>query len=92
MFRIDELARLIVGPSGYSDPEAFWFELEDLAEIFFDDQCYRNAIIPIAEFLQQRVLDGWDITDGDDLEVELGKYVSVRPKVRGLKKFLPFGA
>ena len=89
--RIDELTRLIVGLSGKSDPESVWFELEDVAESIFEDQRYRDAIIPIAEFLHQRVLDGWEIIDGDDLEAEMDKYVPMAPKPSGLKKFLSFG-
>ncbi len=89
--RIDELTRLIVGLSGRSDPESVWFELEDVAESIFKDQRYRDAIIPIAEFLHQQVLDGCDIIDGADLEAELDKYVPKAPKGSSLKKFLSFG-
>ena len=89
--RIDELTRLIAGLSGKGDPESVWFELEDVAESIFKEQRYRDAIIPIAEFLHQRVLDGWEIIDGDDIEAELDKYVPSVPKGGGLKKFLSLG-
>lgn len=90
--RMDELTRLIAGLKGIEDSEDVWFELEDVAESIFNDQSYRDAIIPIAEFLHQRVLDGWEIIDGDDLEAELDKYVPLTPKAGGMKKFLGFGA
>lgn len=86
--RIDELTRLIAGLTGKGDAESVWFELEDVAESIFKDERYRNAIVPIAEFLQQRVSDGWDIIAGDDIEVELDKYVPSIPKGSGFKKFM----
>ena len=89
--RIDELTRLIAGLSGSGDPESVWFELEDVAEDIFKDQRYRDAILPIAEFLHQRVLDGWEIIDGKDLDAELDKYVPAMSKDQGLKKFLKLG-
>jgi len=89
--RIDELTRLIVGLSGKSDPESVWFELEDVAESIFQDRCYRDAIAPIAEFLHQQVMDGFDIISCADLEFELDKYVPKAPKGGRLKKILSFG-
>lgn len=89
--RIDELTRLIAGLKGVEESEDVWFELEDVAESIFENQQYRDAIIPIAEFLHQRVLDGWEIIDGADIEAELDKYVPAAPKSGGLKNFLSFG-
>lgn len=89
--RIDELTRLIAGLKGIEDSDMLWFELEDIAESIFKDERYSDAIIPIAEFLHQRVVDGWDVIDGEDIEAELDKYVPAAPKSGGLKEFLSFG-
>lgn len=89
--RIDELTRLIAGLKGIEDSDMLWFELEDIAESIFKDERYSDAIIPMAEFLHQRVVDGWDVIDGEDIEAELDKYVPAAPKSGGLKEFLSFG-
>lgn len=90
--RIDELTRLIAGLTGTPDSESVWFELEDIAEGIFKDQRYRDAILPIAEFLHQRVLDGAEIINGEDIEAELDKYVPAMPKDRSIKKLFSFNA
>lgn len=89
--RIDELCRLIAGLKGAESSDAVWFELEDIAESIFKEDRYRNAIMPIAEFLHQQVLDGAEIIDGKAIEAELDKYVPIAPKATGLRSFLPFG-
>ena len=89
--RIDELTRLIAGLTGTPDSESVWFELEDVAEEIFKDERYRDAIMPIAEFLYQKVQDGWEIIDGEELEAELDKYVPVTPKAQGLKGLFGLG-
>lgn len=87
--RIDELCRLIAGLKGAPDPETVWFELEDVAESIFKNEQYRNAIMPMAEFLHQQVLNGAEIIDGDLIEAELDKHVPAAPKAK--KGFLSFG-
>lgn len=88
--RIDELSRLIAGLTGVEDSESVYFELEDVAESIFKEDRYRDAIMPIAEFLHQCVLDGAEIIDGELLEAELDKYVPAAPKPQGVKGFFGF--
>ena len=89
--RIDELARLVSGLGGADDPETVMFDLEDAAKDIFGKEDYRNAIIPIAEFLYQRVSAGREVIDGPDIEAELNKYVPVSVPKPWLKRVFSFG-
>lgn len=89
--RIDELCRLIAGLDGGKDAESFWFDLEDIAIKIFADETYRDAILPIAEFLYNRVQEGRELIDGPDIEAELDKYVPAKPAVKWMSKVLSFG-
>jgi len=89
--RIDELSRLVSGLSGAEDSETVMFALEDAAHKIFTDPAYRDAIIPIAQFLHQRVVDGREEIDGPDIETELDKYVPLAPPKTWLKRVFSFG-
>lgn len=89
--RVDELSRLIAGLDGEADPETVMFDLEDVALKIFAKPEYKDAIIPIASFLAQRVLDGAELIDGPDIEAELDKYVPRAPKEKWTKKLFSFG-
>ncbi len=78
--RIDELCRLIAGLDGELDAETVWFDLEDVAQKIFADEATRGAIIPIAEFLHQRVLAGREVIDGPDIEAQLDHHLPAREK------------
>ncbi|MCF6232610.1 MAG: hypothetical protein L3J36_05860 [Rhodobacteraceae bacterium] len=89
--RIDELAKLVAGLSGAEDSEAVMFELEDAAIEIFADQKYRDAIVPIAEFLFHRAETGREVIDGPDIEAELDKHVPVAERKTWLKRVFSFG-
>ena len=89
--RIDELSRLVSGLGGAADAETVMFGLEDAAQEIFADQAYRDAIIPIANFLFQRVSDGHELIDGPDIEAELDKYVPRATQKTWLKRVFSFG-
>ena len=63
-------------------------DLEDKALEIFSDQRYRDAILPVAEFLHQQVLEGHSQIDGRLIDAELDKYVPALPKKKGLGSFL----
>lgn len=86
--RIDELANLVAGISGQNDKDSVWFELEDIALNIFSDQKYRDAILPIAEFLHQQVQDGHSQIDGPLIDAEIDKYIAPLQKRKGLGGFL----
>ncbi len=73
--RIDELSRLVAGLRGGMDAETVMFDLEDAAREIFADPVYADAIMPISEFLFQRVTGGQEIVPGPDVETEIDKYV-----------------
>jgi hypothetical protein len=56
--RINELCNPIGGLSGTSDKDNVWFALEDTTLEIFKDDSYRDAILPIAEFLNAQVEAG----------------------------------
>lgn len=90
--RIDELCRLVAGLGGDKDAETIWFDLEDVAINIFADDAYKNAILPVAEFLYQRVQDGREAIDGPDIEAEMNKYVPAPPKEeKWMSKVFSFG-
>ncbi len=89
--RIDELARLVAGLGDEQDSETVMFDLEDAALKIFTDPVYRNAIIPIAEFFHQRVLDGREEIDGPDIEAELDKHIPAAEPETWLKRVFSFG-
>ncbi len=89
--RIDELARLIAGLTGVEDSDLVWFELEEQANEIFKTPRYKDAILPIAEFLYKKTQDGADIIDGNELEQELDKYVPPLEQKSGLSNFFGFG-
>ncbi|MFT7594384.1 MAG: hypothetical protein ACI8R4_001704 [Paracoccaceae bacterium] len=68
------------------------FSLEDAAQKIFTDPAYRDAIIPIAQFLHQRVVDGREEIDGPDIEAELDKSVPLAPPKTWLKRVFSFGS
>lgn len=86
MTRIDELCRLISGLDGETDHETIMFGLEDDARKIFADDAYRDAILPIAQFLHQKTTDGYSEIVGKDLEKELDKYVPRTEKPSWLKR------
>jgi len=86
--RIDELCNLISGLSGIGDKDTVWFDLEDKALEIFSDQRYRDAVLPLAEFLNQQVLEGHSEIDGKLIDAELDKHVPALPKKKGLGGFL----
>ncbi len=88
--RIDELSRLVSGLTGTKDAETVMFDLEDAARKIFADPVYHNAIVPIAEFLAQRVSEGREIIDGADLEVEIDRYIPPEPPQSWVKKIFSF--
>lgn len=90
--RIDELSRLIAGLTGEEDSDLVWFELEERANEIFNTPSYKEAILPVAEFLYEKTLDGADTIDGEELERELDKYVPPLEEKPSLLKFFGFGA
>lgn len=89
--RIDELTRLVAGLSQEGDHEFIWDKLEDVAQKIFDQQKNVDAILPIAEFLYQRVLDGEEVVNGEDVERELDKHVPFAAKKKWSKRLFSFG-
>lgn len=88
--RIDELSRLVAGLKDLEDSETVMFDLEDAARMIFDNPAYRDAIIPVAQFLSQRVAQGREIIDGPDIEAEIDKYIPAEPPRSWLKKLFSF--
>jgi hypothetical protein len=84
--RIDELTRLVAGIGAGEDAETIWFNLEDIAQKIFADPSYRAAILPVAEFLHQRVQSGDYEVQGRELERLLDDLLPVRPKEKWLKR------
>ena len=89
--RIDELCNLIAGLSGAGDKDTVWFTLEDRALAIFADQSYRDAILPIAQFLNDQVAAGATEIDGKLIDAELDKYLPPLAKKKTLGGFL-FGS
>ncbi len=89
--RIDELTRLVAGLGDEKDHEVVWDNLEDVAQKIFAEQKNQDAVIPLAEFLYQRVLDGEEIVDGEAVEFELDKYVPFAPKKNWMDRVFSFG-
>lgn len=89
--RIDELCRLVAALTDAPDYETVMFDLEDAAKAIFADPAYRDAIVPIAQFLHARVRDGESEVDGPDIEAELNKYVPSARETGWLGKMLSFG-
>ncbi len=89
--RIDELSRLVSGLGGTADAESVMFALEDAAQEIFADQAFRDAIIPIADFLYQRVSEGREVISGPDIEAELDKLVPATASPNWLKRVFSFG-
>ncbi len=89
--RIDELSKLVAGLTGADDAETVMFDLEDAAREIFANPLYRDAIIPIAEFLYRRVNEGREIIDGDDIEAEISKHIPITPPQSWLKKVFSLG-
>ncbi|MDQ7070911.1 MAG: hypothetical protein Q9M48_09280 [Rhodobacterales bacterium] len=90
--RIDELCRLVAGLSEEKDAETIWFDLEDVAIKIFSDDAYRTAILPIADYLYQRVQNGSEVIDGVDIETEMDKYVPHPPEdKKWMSKVFSFG-
>lgn len=88
--RIDELTRVVAGLDGDEDAETIFFKLEDVATDIFSRQEYRDAIVPLAEFMYRRVVDGREVIDGKDLEAELDKHVPFTPKEKWSKRLFSF--
>ena len=86
--RIDELCNLIAGISGEGDKDTIWFDLEDKALDIFKAQAYRDAVLPIAEFLHGQVEGGATEIDGKLIDAELDKYLPPLQKKSGLGGFL----
>ncbi len=87
--RLDELCNLIAGLSGTSDKDDVWFELEDTALEIFSDQAYRDAILPIATFLNDQVEAGATEIDGALIDAELNKHLPEASKKKsGIGGFL----
>lgn len=89
--RIDELTRLVAGLQGIADPEQIYFELEDVAEKIFAEDRFRDAVIPVAEFLHGQVQNGLEIIQGPELEAELDRHVPAMPKETWAARLNPFG-
>jgi len=89
--RIDELTRLVAGLSEEGDHEFIWDKLENVAQKIFDQKRNQDAILPLAEFLYQRVLDGEEFVNGKDVEVELDRLVPFAPKKKWSKRLFSFG-
>lgn len=89
--RIDELSRIVAALTGVDDPETVMFDLEDAAREIFTNPSYLDAILPIAEFLCQRVTGGQEIIDGPDIEAEMDKYLPAAPSQSWLKRVFSFG-
>ncbi len=90
--RIDELSRLIAGLVGESDPEEIYFSLEAVAAKIFDKPEFMNAILPLAEFLHDRVKAGNEEIKGQDVEAEMDKLVPPLPKEESwVGRVLSFG-
>lgn len=85
--RIDELANLVAGLSGESDKDTVWFELEDVALEIFADQRYKDAILPIAEFLHKQVMEGHSQIEGKLIDAEIDKFIPRQQKKKGLSGF-----
>lgn len=88
--RIDELCRLISGIEGRRSAEEVWFELEDMAEAIFSEARFREAILPLAEFLYTEVEAGRPVVPGDKIEALLDDMVGPREATgaRGFAKRL----
>jgi len=80
--RIDELCNLIAGLSGSGDKDDVWFELEDTALAIFKDQAYRDAILPIATFLNEQVEAGATEIEGALIDAELDNTCPKCPRKR----------
>jgi len=89
--RIDELSRLIAGLRDIEDAESIMFDLEDAALKIFTDPTYRDAVMPMAEFLYHRASAGREIISGHDIEAELDKHVPAVPTPGWLKRVFSFG-
>lgn len=90
--RIDELSRLVSGLRGAVDAETVMFDLEDAAREIFAEPMYRDAIIPVADYLFQCVGQGREIIDGHDVEAEISKYIAATPPTHGWRHRHPLQA
>lgn len=86
--RIDELCNLISGISGSGDKDTVWFDLEDKALEIFANQHYRDAVLPIAQFLHDQVENGATEINGKLIDAELDKYLPPLQKKKRLGGFL----
>lgn len=89
--RIDELARLVAGLDGERESDDIYFDLEDVAKEIFADPRFRDAIVPVAGFLHDRVQNGYSVIDGGDVEAELDKHVPPLPKGKWGRRLFSFG-
>lgn len=78
--RIDELTRLISGLRGDKSPDDTWFDLEDFAMEFFKDDSIAGAIVPIAEFLYEKVKAGETVIAGDEIEELMDRLIGAPAK------------
>ncbi len=65
---------------GTNDKDDVWFELEDTALEIFKNQAYRDAILPIATFLNDQVEAGATEINGALIDAELNKHLPDAPK------------
>ena len=89
--RIDELARLIAGIGDERSPDEIWFDLEDAAREIFAQKGCSDAIIPIADFLYERMTTGRELVDGKDLEALMAEILPQPVKPGRLKGVFGFG-
>ncbi|MBZ0130402.1 MAG: hypothetical protein K8F59_14945 [Rhodobacteraceae bacterium] len=89
--RIDELARLVAGLDGERESDDIYFDLEDMAQDIFADPRYRAAILPMAEFLYDRVQNGHSVIAGEDVEAELDKHLPKLAKAKWARGLFSFG-
>lgn len=89
--RIDELTRLVAGLAGGKDHEQVWDDLEEVATKIFADPKVQEAIMPLAEFLYERVLAGQEVVEGEAVEEMLDKYVPLTPKKKWMARVFSFG-
>ncbi len=81
--RIDELTRLIAGLEGKRSAEDIWFEAEDVALEIFGDDKYRNAVLPVAQFLHDEVEKGHNVIPGEQVDAFMDRVLGAPEKARG---------
>ena len=91
--RIDEICRILGGIYEAEDHDDIFFRIEDGATEIFDNEAYREAIVPVAKVLYDRETAGEAEIPGEDIEAEIEKFVPrpspQSPKER-LMSWLPF--